>query len=61
MIPAGWKLVPIEPTEAMLNAVIPHMRSGKEYHKGRFIYNWHIEPAGWQAMLAAAPEFKESI
>ena len=38
-IPPGYKLVPVEPTPAMLVAI-----------------NWPNDPAGYRAMLAAAPE-----
>lgn len=37
-VPAGWQLVPVEPTREMLVAI-----------------NWPNDPAGYRAMLAAAP------
>lgn len=50
-VPAGWKLVPIEPTEAMITA-------------GR-LARMNIEggyggPGPWEAMLAAAPSLSTS-
>ena len=38
VVPAGWRLVPVEPTPEMLVAI-----------------NWPNDPAGYRAMLAAAP------
>ncbi|MES2942957.1 MAG: hypothetical protein V4772_08840 [Pseudomonadota bacterium] len=47
-VPAGWKLVPIEPTEEMIKAgLFPKHRDG---------YDPEID--AYKAMLAAAPEFK---
>jgi hypothetical protein len=53
-VPEGWKLAPVEPTEAML--VAARDWSAKKY--GRPVGN---DGAGgcWAAMLAAAPEVKE--
>lgn len=51
-----WKLVPVEWTQEMLDACIPFIRSGKEYHKGRYIYNWHMAPGVGSAVIAAAPQ-----
>ena len=39
VVPAGWRLVPVEPTPEMLVAI-----------------NWPNDPAGYRAMLAAAPQ-----
>jgi NTP pyrophosphatase (non-canonical NTP hydrolase) len=45
-IPAGWKLVPIEPTDAMVDAGrVARMNVAGGYEG----------PSGWQAMLDAAP------
>lgn len=43
-IPEGWKLVPIEPTEEMVEAAIDRADGVRN---------------GYRAMLAAAPEYKE--
>lgn len=43
-IPPGYKLVPVEPTPAMLVAI-----------------NWPNDPAGYRAMLAAAPEAPQPV
>lgn len=40
-VPEGWRLVPVEPTPAMLVAI-----------------NWPNDPAGYRAMLTAAPTVK---
>lgn len=45
-IPEGWKLVPVEPTQEMLEAYVNN--TGK-FHSGR---------SDWEVMLAAAPERK---
>ena len=42
-IPAGWLLVPVEPTENMLNAWLSE------------VANWRGHVAGYKAMLEAAP------
>jgi hypothetical protein len=42
-VPQGWKLVPVEPTEAMIDAAIERGAAG-DYNEGI-----------WAAMLAAAP------
>ena len=47
MVPEGWKLVPVEPTEAMLHA------------GNSAIENWGVDANGsstYRAMLAAAPQ-----
>ena len=43
--PAGWKLVPVEPTQAMINAWLSE------------VADWRGHVAGYRSMLAAAPEF----
>jgi hypothetical protein len=51
-VPDGWALVPIEPTEAMLNAVVPWE------HEGRLPAGCRPFPSRaqeWAVMLAAAP------
>ena len=51
MVPAGWKLVPVEPTEAMLHA------------GNSAIENWGVDANGsstYRAMLAAAPQPQSS-
>ena len=45
IVPEGWKLVPIEPTQEMLLAITPASKSTSEW--GRFCY---------RDLLAAAPE-----
>jgi hypothetical protein len=45
-VPEGWKLVPIEPTEEMLNVYHGYYRSGKGY----------LDLSIWRDMLAAAPQ-----
>lgn len=47
IVPEGWKLVPIEPTQEMLLAITPASKSTSEW--GRFCY---------RDLLAAAPEAK---
>lgn len=64
-IPQGWKLVPLEPTEAMIEAlgntpwivecetkVVGNevITNKREYRDQRYVID------GWAAMLAAAPE-----
>lgn len=64
-IPEGWKLVPIRPTEEMVEALVDgrwivecstDVRNGvvvttnKEYREQRYVID------GWEDMLAAAPE-----
>jgi mannose/cellobiose epimerase-like protein (N-acyl-D-glucosamine 2-epimerase family) len=44
-VPAGWKLVPLDPTDAMLAA------ADGEWKKGCMDPTMHV----WDAMLAAAP------
>jgi hypothetical protein len=44
-VPEGWKLVPIEPTEEMLNVYHGYHRSGKGY----------LDLSIWRDMIAAAP------
>jgi hypothetical protein len=46
-VPVGWKLVPVEPTEAMILAA-------REHHEG----DHYLPVSLWRAMLAAAPEVK---
>ncbi|EPV0628795.1 hypothetical protein ACV1FS_004079 [Citrobacter koseri] len=43
-LPVGWVAVPVEPTEAMLNAWLSE------------VANWRGHVAGYKAMLAAAPQ-----
>lgn len=43
----GWVAVPVDPTHEMLNAWLSE------------IANWHGHVAGYKAMLAAAPDFRE--
>lgn len=43
MTPAGWRLVPVEPTKGMTDA-------------GSSCGGVPIHPAAWAAMLAAAPD-----
>lgn len=43
MTPAGWRLVPVEPTDKMTDA-------------GSFCGGVPIHPAVWAAMVAAAPD-----
>ncbi|EMX0849482.1 hypothetical protein AAF302_000689 [Pluralibacter gergoviae] len=43
-IPEGWTLVPVEPTNAMINAWLSE------------VANWRGHVAGYKAMLAAAPQ-----
>ena len=45
-VPAGWKLVPVEPTEAMFTAVSRHLDGG--VYVGQFL-------SAYRSMLAAAP------
>lgn len=44
VIPDGWVMVPVEPTEKMLNAWLSE------------VANWRGHVAGYKAMLAAAPQ-----
>ncbi|MDQ0135706.1 hypothetical protein J2T08_003627 [Neorhizobium galegae] len=51
-VPAGWKLVPIDPTDAMVEAG----------HMARMnIAGGYGGPGGWQAMLDAAPPSPSSL
>ena len=43
-LPDGWKLVPVEPTEKMINARLSE------------VANWRGHVEGYKAMLAAAPQ-----
>lgn len=43
-LPDGWVAVPVDPTEAMLNAWLSE------------VANWRGHVAGYKAMLAAAPQ-----
>ncbi|WP_232623320.1 hypothetical protein [Citrobacter koseri] len=45
-LPVGWVAVPVEPTEAMLNAWLSE------------VANWRGHVAGYKAMLAAAPQYE---
>ena len=45
-LPVGWVSVPVEPTEAMINAWLSE------------IANWRGHVAGYKAMLAAAPQYE---
>jgi hypothetical protein len=45
-VPNGWRLVPIEPDDAMLDAGVLDVRAEVSYHDVEGI---------WSAMLAAAP------
>ena len=45
-LPTGWVAVPVEPTEAMLNAWLSE------------VANWRGHVAGYKAMLAAAPQYE---
>ena len=44
VIPDGWVLVPVEPTQAMMNAWLSE------------VANWRGHAAGYMAMIAAAPQ-----
>jgi hypothetical protein len=56
-VPSGWKLVPIEPTDNMLDD--GHEALDDRHHTGRFGecpgLKWSDAKACYQAMLAAAP------
>ncbi|EPI2798833.1 hypothetical protein ACS5LO_000218 [Citrobacter koseri] len=45
-LPDDWVSVPVEPTEAMLNAWLSE------------VANWRGHVAGYKAMLAAAPQYE---
>lgn len=45
-LPDGWVAVPVDPTEAMLNAWLSE------------VANWRGHAAGYKAMLAAAPQYE---
>lgn len=51
-VPKGWRLVPVEPTEAMLQA--PKMRE-YAWVSGEAVEGWDIARC-WEEMLSAAPE-----
>lgn len=53
---AGWKLVPIEPTQAMLDAVVTTM---DDFLLGKEAEKQYRED--WAAMIAAAPSHPASI
>ncbi|RTP22782.1 hypothetical protein [Enterobacter hormaechei] len=44
VIPAGWVILPAEPTQAMMNAWLSE------------VANWRGHAAGYRAMIAAAPQ-----
>lgn len=58
VVPEGWKLVPVEPTDTMLNMACD------EYERwgGDACENFTLNDAKcvYDAMLAAAPEYKET-
>jgi hypothetical protein len=47
--PAGWVLVPVEPTEAMLRAAVFNPDKDTEG-------DWSATKGNWQEMIAAAPD-----
>lgn len=51
--PEGWVLVPVVPTEAMLDAEHATAEIHDEYGEDRYVEN---AEAVWAAMLAARPE-----
>lgn len=50
-VPEGWKLVPIEPTEEMLDALCANFTNKEAWKKGRI--------AEWKKMINAAPDSGE--
>ncbi len=48
VVPAGWQLVPVEPTQAMINAWLSE------------VADWRGHVAGYRAMLAAAPDITDN-
>jgi hypothetical protein len=69
-VPPGWVLVPLEPTEAMLDAsfeaLAAHIRATVTKQPGALVYQragrgYHVpwreqHAARWRAMCAAAPK-----
>lgn len=50
-VPEGWRLVPIEPTQAMIDAVVENSFLHESREKFEIITR-----SDWRDMLAAAPE-----
>ena len=55
-IPEGYALVPVEPTEAMLKALLKGVRLHSYVRKGMTINEYSYHHEGWNAMLAAQQE-----
>lgn len=59
-VPQGWKLVPVDPTQDMIDAAD---QSDREYSQRAFGGAMHLSQSGedhWHAMLAAAPQPPEA-
>lgn len=58
-VPAGWKIVPVEPTPKMLKEGAMAKHSGA-CDDGYDIVGWHVAMPCYRAMLAAAPAPSQS-
>lgn len=55
-VPEGYVLVPVEPTEAMLKALLKGARIRSYNRKGMNVDEWSYVQEGWDAMLATLKE-----
>lgn len=58
--PPGWKLVPEDPSEPMIDAAVPMhtCEQGDSWYANHDISDADVKDI-WQAMLAAAPEYED--
>lgn len=59
IVPEGWKLVPIEPTQAMIAACKEALYTFKHRHKKVLVSGTTKVTVRYKAMLRVAPEYEK--